>query len=345
MSNSNQEMQIIHRISVQIYQQAEKFGFPLSPKSYLVWYEYFEGKNPSLWDAIQKMMDNKTPFTHETIIDLYKQYLDHDHKEVMAKVQQETQHILQDLLHSILNAGNLSNEYEKKLSGYTEDLSLTGNITKVKDIVGSIIVDTQKMADKNRQLQDEFQKAQKQTETLNKKLETIETVASTDTLTGLFNRRIFDMEIRNLLETYRSTNEPFSVIILDIDHFKKFNDTYGHLTGDTVLKTVGKVLKKGVKGRDIPTRYGGEEFVILLPETTCDNARILAEHLRIRIAVSHLKEPQTDLEIIKVTASCGVAEINPQDDIASIIERADRALYAAKKAGRNQTKSEKDLNP
>jgi len=139
------------------------------------------------------------------------------------------------------------------------------------------------------------------------------------------------------------TTEPFSVIILDIDHFKKFNDTFGHKIGDEVLKMVGSALKKGVKGSDIAIRYGGEEFVILLPETICDNACILADKLRIRLAVRPLRDALTGKEITKITASFGVAEIKPNDNPESIMERADRALYAAKEAGRNRTMSEKNL--
>lgn len=343
MTKSEQEIGAIKTISAKIYQQAEQYDFPLSPKSYLVWYDYFEGKNPMLNDAVNGMMEKQLPFTHDAIMDLYARFLDRDSKEIMTQVQRETRRILTDMLEGMLSISNASNEYEKKLSGYSMDLSQAADITKVREIVGSIITDTKKMADTNQELQDEFEKAKRQTETMNQKLNEIETIASTDALTGLYNRRTFDKEIQNLVETYKKTDEPFSVIVLDIDHFKRFNDTYGHTIGDEVLKTVGSVLKKGVKGRDMPTRYGGEEFVILLPETTCKNACILAEHLRIRIAVRPLRDPHTRQEIAKITASFGVAEVNPQDDAVSIIERADRALYAAKEAGRNRTKSEMDL--
>ena len=130
---------------------------------------------------------------------------------------------------------------------------------------------------------------------------------------------------------------------MDIDHFKTFNDTYGHQIGDLVLKNVGATLKNRLKGKDIPTRYGGEEFVILLPETMLKNACIVSEQLRIRIAVRPLLDPKTNEGIAKVTISSGVAEIRLGDDAETIVNRADKALYLAKESGRNRTNSEEDL--
>ena len=232
MSDNEQIIKDIQTISNQIYQQAKQYNFVLSPHSYFVWYEYNKGENLMLNSAIQQMIEKKEPFTLEAIDRLYAQHFKQDDKKIMNQVQMETQRIIKDMLDGMLSMTDASSVYEQKLAAYSKDLSQADGITKVKTIVGSIIADTQKMAETNRQLQDEFEKSKSQTESLNKKLEEIETVASTDALTGLFNRRTFDKEIQNLLDNFKKSNETFSVIILDIDHFKKFNDTFGHKIGD-----------------------------------------------------------------------------------------------------------------
>jgi diguanylate cyclase len=131
--------------------------------------------------------------------------------------------------------------------------------------------------------------------------------------------------------------------MVDIDLFKKFNDTYGHTIGDDVLQFVGSLLYDNLKGRDFPARYGGEEFIVLLPSTVLDNACIVAEEIRRRLSDKKLKHARTGESLGKVTASLGVAQIAPGDTINSLLDRADKAVYKAKNSGRNNVKSEKDL--
>jgi diguanylate cyclase (GGDEF)-like protein len=160
--------------------------------------------------------------------------------------------------------------------------------------------------------------------------------ATTDMLTGLHNRRYFQDQSAREIELSKRHHRNMSVIMLDVDHFKKFNDTYGHAIGDEVLKVMGKVLPETVRLSDIPARYGGEEFVVLCPDTDSQGAAIVAE--RIRHAISQVK--MYDLEgkpVRQITASLGVASLIPPDErVAEMLERADIALYACKAGGRNQ---------
>ncbi|MDB5098160.1 MAG: hypothetical protein JWM80_2581 [Cyanobacteria bacterium RYN_339] len=160
--------------------------------------------------------------------------------------------------------------------------------------------------------------------------------ATTDMLTGLHNRRYFQDQSAREIELSKRHHRNMSVIMLDVDHFKKFNDTYGHAIGDEVLKVMGKVLPETVRLSDIPARYGGEEFVVLCPDTDSQGAAIVAE--RIRHAISQVK--MYDLEgkpVRQITASLGVASLTPADErVAEMLERADTALYACKAGGRNQ---------
>jgi diguanylate cyclase (GGDEF)-like protein len=170
----------------------------------------------------------------------------------------------------------------------------------------------------------------------------METMATTDGLTGLTNHRTFQERFAQLLERSARHNHRAAMLLLDIDHFKKVNDTYGHPIGDEVLRQVAQVLAKAVRVIDIPARYGGEEFAIVLESTDLDGALALAE--RIREDVGRLEVP-TDKGVLVVTTSIGVAAF-PDDatEQPALIERADMALYHAKQGGRNRVVSYREFS-
>lgn len=161
-------------------------------------------------------------------------------------------------------------------------------------------------------------------------------LAATDRLTGLPNRRQLDQVLRREIATARRDGTPFSLLILDIDHFKRINDEFGHLVGDQVLEGVGRWLSERVRGRDVPGRWGGEEFLLILPGTDLRGGVQAAQSLRTAFAQRH------HAEVGRCTASLGVASYRPNDDVDSLIERADRGLYAAKSGGRNRIGFEAD---
>lgn len=161
----------------------------------------------------------------------------------------------------------------------------------------------------------------------------------TDDLTGLLNRCYFFEELSKELNRADRSGPPFSLIMLDLDEFKKINDTYGHLTGDMVLKKTADIIKKHMRSSDLPCRYGGEEFCIILPDTSIPGAMAKAEKLREDIATAQYDSDETD-EKISITCSIGMAQYDTGDtNVNEIIRRADRALYKAKDAGRNKVAS------
>jgi two-component system cell cycle response regulator len=160
-------------------------------------------------------------------------------------------------------------------------------------------------------------------------------MAITDALTGLYNRRYMETHVGTLVDQALTRNKPLSVLILDIDYFKSINDTHGHDAGDDVLQDFAIRIRKSIRGIDLACRYGGEEFVVVMPETDMAVATMVAERLRRRIA----GEPfpiQKGARTIDVTISIGIAALGPDDNAAAVIKRADQALYRAKRDGRNR---------
>lgn len=166
-------------------------------------------------------------------------------------------------------------------------------------------------------------------------LESIRQLSNIDPLTGCYNRRMFDQRIRKETERAQRYARPLSIAFCDIDHFKQVNDSYGHLTGDTVLQTVAQEIRSGLRNDiDWVARFGGEEFILVLPETDLPSAIATAERIRRALMEKSIAHDAGELTI---TASFGVAQLLDQDSIPGLIHRADSALYQAKQAGRNRT--------
>lgn len=205
-------------------------------------------------------------------------------------------------------------------------------------VEGAIIVNQDISARKK--MEDELRRAGERVESSNRQLREVlareQEKARTDALTGLHNRRYFfelGTELFNIAQRYR---QPLSLLMFDVDHFKRFNDLFGHQAGDAVLAHVARVAGASIREADVLARYGGEEFVVILPNTDAHGAYLLAENVRERIAGQH---DYIDGRDMRVTVSVGVAELLPSDGhLEELVSRADKALYMAKNSGRNCTR-------
>jgi diguanylate cyclase len=178
----------------------------------------------------------------------------------------------------------------------------------------------------------QLKKADSEINRLKQKIADIQKDANTDGLTNLLNRRAFDLELAHLIMIER----PFSVIMGDIDRFKSLNDNYGHLMGDMALKAVAGIFLNSNRDGSSSYRYGGEEFVMLLPDTKMVVARQIAESMRRKVEKLSILSKETGTKINNVTSSFGVAEYQKGDDESELIERVDKLLYEAKRLGRNR---------
>jgi len=167
-------------------------------------------------------------------------------------------------------------------------------------------------------------------------LESVREESLIDALTGIANRKAFDRKLEEVYADSEAQGSPFCLVISDIDHFKKFNDNFGHLVGDKVLRYVASTIKSCVKGKDTAARFGGEEFVLILPDTELENASVVADQIRRAVSTRELKDKRTNMDYGRITISLGVAQFQPGEDAMEILNQADAALYQAKENGRNR---------
>jgi diguanylate cyclase len=186
-------------------------------------------------------------------------------------------------------------------------------------------------------LETQLETSKQEVEKLNLEIESARVEALTDPLTSLLNRRGFEIKSRPTFADSASTNKGFCMLMLDIDHFKKVNDTYGHLFGDKVICAIANTLKSKVKGQDAIGRMGGEEFAVLLPETNINGAFTVAEHIRQAIENGKIRRQNSDEQIGGISISIGIAPHTKGITLEELLDQADKALYDSKQNGRNRT--------
>jgi diguanylate cyclase len=313
------------------------------PRNYEIWYVYATGYNSALNKIINETLARNGKLTEADLEQIYETYLSQiKTTDRIDKVGARVIGEIDDVMTLIDDALGMSASYDDTLSGATKELSVAKNPDQVKAIVQSLTKSTREMRETNKALRDRLRLSKSEISDLQQSLEAIRAESLTDPLTGLGNRKYFDRSIDVAVENALASGEPLSLLMFDIDHFKSFNDSYGHLTGDQVLRLVGMSLKQTIKGQDITARYGGEEFAVVLPNTALRQALTVADHIRRAVMAKELKKKSTGEILGRVTISVGVSMLKPGDDTDSLIERADACLYAAKRNGRNRVICEAD---
>jgi diguanylate cyclase len=313
------------------------------PRNYEIWYVYATGYNSPLNKIINETLARNGKLTEADLEQIYETYLSHiKTTDRIDKVGSRVIGEIDDVMRLIGDALSVSANYDASLTGASEKLAAAKDRDQVTAVVESLVKSTQEMRDTNKALEERLTLSRTEISNLQQSLEAIRAESLTDPLTGLGNRKYFDRSIEMAVQNALATNEPLSLLMFDIDHFKSFNDSYGHLTGDQVLRLVGLSLKQTIKGQDITARYGGEEFAVVLPNTALRQALTVADHIRRAVMSKELKKKSTGEILGRVTISVGVSMLKPGDDTDSLIERADACLYAAKRAGRNRVVCEAD---
>jgi diguanylate cyclase len=249
-----------------------------------------------------------------------------------------------DAVHDAIDATAVSaSAYSGSLQTAAGDLEKGVTSDVLQMMTQRLLAETRRMQGINRKLEQKLQASRDDLAALQRDLDEARKESMLDPLTKVFNRKSFDEGLVRAIDEAQVTGEPLSLIMIDIDHFKRFNDSYGHQTGDQVLRLVAMMLKSNIKGKDLAARYGGEEFAAILPDTTYADALHVAENVRRAVQAKELLKRSTNEKLGRITSSFGIASLRPADTAASLIERADRCLYAAKHGGRNCVVGEEDL--
>ncbi len=317
-----------------------------TPENYLVWFTHFSGENPALSRMIRLLEDNNDNFDCERCHELYQRFFVRDDAaRVVHEASARVEELLSTLLEQLSTQGAESEAASKRIDALGDLLGKNSRSEVVAKIADALLNETRRMADNARELGKELRANSQQVAILRASLERVRREAETDPLTGLANRKTFESAMRRLAAEAVETGKPLSLTVVDIDHFKRFNDTFGHRTGDVVLKLLATKLRNSVRERDIAARYGGEEFVLLMPATDLDTAVSRAESVRADVASHRLRARGSGKDLGVVTLSMGVAQYRPGEPLSEFFERADRALYLAKQQGRNRVVDERALPP
>ncbi|NNM01529.1 MAG: diguanylate cyclase [Gammaproteobacteria bacterium] len=313
-----------------------KHAVAVTPHNYAVWYSYVEGNKPGLNAEIDQRIAAGEPFDEAFIARLHADYFEAPEKEALQAAHRSLRAMAETIMSSLTKAGGQVAAYEASLNEHAAEMSADMPADKLHGMVESLISSTRDMQTGTESLSRDLEESKREAETLREELQQARHEALTDPLTGLANRAGFDQFVAELRADDDMAEQRHALLIADIDKFKSVNDNYGHLLGDKVIKLIADTLKNMTKGKDMASRFGGEEFVLLLPATTVDGAETLAEMIRSAVEKARVVKPKTGESVGQITISLGVTDLSLDEDLDAVIERADKALYFAKNNGRNR---------
>jgi diguanylate cyclase len=314
------------------------------PRAYELWYTYVTGHHPALMRAINDLMRKFGRVTQTELDDIYDRFINTN--RFTAEAERATARLLNQMDNvgdALEHARGEINEYRGTLNGSVDEMEKGLSEERLRAIIGDLLVSTRGMSRLNTKLTEQLHDARGEVNELREALESIRTESQIDPVTTLANRMFFDTAIADAIRHAQRSGDKLSILMTDIDHFKKFNDNYGHLTGDQVLRLVAMSIKQNVKGLDTAARFGGEEFAVILPGCDLRSALIVGEQVRKAVMSRELVKRSTGENLGRVSISVGAATLRKDDTVNSLIERADAALYFAKAQGRNCVKCETDV--
>ena len=312
-----------------------KHQIPPSPMNFRMGYDYVAGGDEKLKTSLDEIVAQPGELSAEKLWRTYRHLFVQDN-EALDKMRQELRHIIVNIQGEFERSGGNLSSYAKTLNRFADVLDISTPPAAMSAEVEKVLVDTRTMEQSQLRLESNMSSVKNEVELLRKELEQVKEESMMDALTGISNRKAFDAALEHIIYTVRVQKTPFCVLMADIDHFKQFNDTHGHLVGDKVLRFVASTLKRCLKGKDLAARFGGEEFSVILPQTALPGAEAISEQIRQTVSRGKLKDRGTGRSYGKITVSIGIAQFRTNELPNDLIRRVDRALYMAKERGRNR---------
>ncbi len=312
-----------------------KHKIPPSPLNYRIGYDVSAGLNKKLKAELDDLLNSSQPPTQEAIWGLYVRHFIQDDR-ALDQLRNGLKALVNSLQDEFQRAGGSITGYTHTLSRFATILETETSIGRITTEVHRVINDTRQVGQSQSLLEAQMSSVMQEMEGMRQELEQVRQESLTDGLTGIANRKAFDSALLQTLQATREWQQPACLLLADIDHFKQFNDSHGHLVGDKVLRFVASTLKRCIKGRDLAARFGGEEFAVILPGTDLAGARSAAEQIRQAISSGALINKSRSENYGSITISIGIARLLQEDLPHDLIERADQSLYLAKSRGRNR---------
>ncbi|MEQ1863529.1 MAG: GGDEF domain-containing protein [Micropepsaceae bacterium] len=314
----------------------DKYEIAPTPLNYELWFFYALGQDPELIKALDDAVRDHRSHDPQLAKELHIKFCSDKIGAELDAASLRLEDELKKISSALEVSGKGSNAYAMTLDRTAEQLSGTYVPAQLKGLVDTVAAATQLMAERNKALEAQVDASAREIDTMRSKMEAIRKESLTDALTDLANRRSFDAQLAVAIREANAESSALCALMCDIDHFKKFNDTWGHAAGDQVLRLVANCLRSNVKGRDMVARYGGEELVVILPKTSLDKAMMVAEQIRRSVESRKVVKKSTGETLGQVTLSIGGAEYCSGESAADFVARADACLYAAKRSGRNR---------
>lgn len=330
MSAATEKLTNTQELCAEVLRALDGMNIPPTPEYYQVWFSHLESSNNALSTEIQSKIDAGGALDEFFLKAIHERYFE------LAHPPKEIEKFATQVLNQTNSLQELSRVFDSNTKQFSSELADASESDDAANMLNSLVGIAQDAMSRNSELEKELSNASKKIDDLQSSIDSIARDARTDFLTGLNNRRYFDDTILQLIEASLSEKTPLCMVIADIDHFKSFNDKWGHPVGDRVIKLVAEVLQESLKGKDLLARYGGEEFAIALPSTPLKNASVVADNVRIAVSKRKLVNRANNQNLGRIAMSFGVAELRDGWSAEDLYHAADMALLEAKQNGRNQ---------
>jgi len=322
----------------QVIPMLAKYKLAATPSNYSIFYNYIAGTNQALVEAIESNIEKNKIFPTNLLGELHEKYVEGGAAlNQQEHIQASLEKVISSASAEVEGANHDASSFDDTLNKHASTLSTLSDPDSTALVLKQILDDTRSMVRSTHAMQQRMQETTEEIGKLKEELNSVKETAEKDALTGLKNRGTFDKEVEAVVHKKVSKSRPTIAIMLDIDHFKRVNDSFGHLVGDRVIRYVAALLTQVLGPDCFIARYGGEEFVVIMKNQTTEKAFQLSEKVRTAMGNSKLQRKDSGETIGKVTISAGIAILREDDCADSFVGRADKALYEAKNTGRNKT--------
>jgi diguanylate cyclase len=329
----------------QALEKMTEIGVPANPHNFTIWFHYFSGTYPDLKRTLDILLGNQQAFTETRNSEIFQKFFTLDQESATlhdATTRMESE--LARVMSTLDSADDDLTSLDVSLRDFSDRISKTEDKSEILTLTSKMNAHVKQVIESRAAVEDELKNSLSEISELKDDLERMRREALTDGLTGIANRKLFDLELRKSSMNAMANGEELSLLMIDVDHFDRFNEHYGHQVGDQVLKLVAVTIAECIKGQDTAARYGGDEFSVILPRTNLENAQRLAEHICKRVSSKNVVNRSTGERLGKITMSVGVALFEYGEPVSQLLVRADRTLQEAIKNGYNQVLTQNDLN-